>query len=186
MFGTADLKTKQVADKFVRWLSPEEQENLQTALDDLKQEIALENDTGGDPKPNKLQLRRLAVAISIPFIGFGFLDNCIMIVAGDFIDMRIGTVLGISTMAAAALGNLISDLAGIGLAGYVESFAIRLGFSEPPLTAKQSSMSVTKNTAYLGRALGIALGCILGMFPLFFMNKHHDHEAQDCELVDAA
>ena len=35
--------------------------------------------------------------------------------------------LGISTMAAAALGNTISDLLGIGSAWYVESFADKLG-----------------------------------------------------------
>ena len=35
--------------------------------------------------------------------------------------------LGISTMAAAALGNTISDMLGIGSAWYVESFADRLG-----------------------------------------------------------
>ena len=35
--------------------------------------------------------------------------------------------LGISTMAAAALGNTISDLLGTGSAWYVESFADKLG-----------------------------------------------------------
>ena len=33
---------------------------------------------------------------------------------GEYIDMTIGVILGISTMAAAALGNLVSDLAGLG------------------------------------------------------------------------
>ena len=41
--------------------------------------------------------------------------------------MLVGMKLGISTMAAAALGNTISDLLGIGSAWYVESFADRLG-----------------------------------------------------------
>ena len=38
-----------------------------------------------------------------------------------------GMQFGISTMAAAALGNTISDMLGIGSAWYVESFADRLG-----------------------------------------------------------
>ena len=41
--------------------------------------------------------------------------------------MAPGMKLGISTMAAAALGNTISDMLGIGSAWYVESFADRLG-----------------------------------------------------------
>jgi hypothetical protein len=41
-------------------------------------------------------------------LGFGFLDNFIMIVAGEYIDLTLGVTLGISTMAAAALGKLVS------------------------------------------------------------------------------
>ncbi|TNN67241.1 Transmembrane protein 65 [Liparis tanakae] len=36
---------------------------------------------------------------AIPFIGFGFLDNAIMIAAGTQIELSIGVTLGISTMA---------------------------------------------------------------------------------------
>ena len=46
-------------------------------------------------------------------VGFGFADNAIMIVAGDRIDATLGVRLGFSTLAAAGLGNLISDVAGI-------------------------------------------------------------------------
>lgn len=45
---------------------------------------------------------------SIPFIGFGFLDNFFMIIAGDYIESSIGVYMCLSTMAAAALGNTIS------------------------------------------------------------------------------
>ncbi|XP_034524483.1 transmembrane protein 65 isoform X5 [Ailuropoda melanoleuca] len=67
-----------------------------------------------------------------------------MIVAGTHIEMSIGIILGISTMAAAALGNLVSDLAGLGLAGYVEALASRLGLSIPDLTPKQVDMWQTR------------------------------------------
>ena len=40
---------------------------------------------------------------------------------GEYIDLTIGAALSISTMAAAGLGNLISDLAGLGLADRVSS-----------------------------------------------------------------
>ena len=38
---------------------------------------------------------------------------------GEYIDWTLGLTLGISTMAAAGLGNMISDLAGLGLADQV-------------------------------------------------------------------
>ena len=38
---------------------------------------------------------------------------------GEYIDSTLGIVLGISTMAAAGIGNMISDLAGLGLADRV-------------------------------------------------------------------
>jgi Zn-dependent membrane protease YugP len=65
-------------------------------------------------KPTTKQLQLVLYEAMLPFIGFGFLDNFVMIIAGEYIDITIGTALGISTMAAAAFGNLISDLFGLG------------------------------------------------------------------------
>ena len=64
--------------------------------------------------PSRAQLWRLALNVGVPFVGFGFADNLIMILAGDAIDKSIGVTLGISTLAAAGLGNLLSDVVGIG------------------------------------------------------------------------
>ncbi|XP_077928169.1 transmembrane protein 65 isoform X2 [Halichoerus grypus] len=121
--------------------------------------------------PTPGQLRYVFIHNAIPFIGFGFLDNAIMIVAGTHIEMSIGIILGISTMAAAALGNLVSDLAGLGLAGYVEALASRLGLSIPDLTPKQVDMWQTR-----GKAVGVTIGCILGMFPLLFFGGGEEDE----------
>ncbi|KAM8811273.1 transmembrane protein 65 [Eudromia elegans] len=118
--------------------------------------------------PSPGQLRHVFFHNALPFVGFGFLDNAIMIAAGTQIELSIGVVLGISTMAAAALGNLVSDLAGLGLAGYVEALASRLGLSIPDLTPKQADMWQTRLSAHLGKAIGVTVGCILGMFPLLF------------------
>uniref|UniRef100_A0A8C0UKB0 Transmembrane protein 65 n=1 Tax=Cyanistes caeruleus TaxID=156563 RepID=A0A8C0UKB0_CYACU len=100
--------------------------------------------------PSPGQLRHVFFHNALPFVGFGFLDNAIMIAAGTQIELSIGVVLGISTMAAAALGNLVSDLAGLGLAGYVEALASRLGLSIPDLTPKQADMWQTRLSAHLG------------------------------------
>ncbi|XP_062914579.1 transmembrane protein 65 isoform X3 [Mobula hypostoma] len=114
---------------------------------------------------------------AIPFIGFGFLDNAIMIVAGTQIELSIGVIFGISTMAAAALGNLVSDVAGLGLAGYVEALASRLGLPSPDLNPKQADMWQTRLSSQLGKVIGVTIGCLLGMFPLLFF-KAEDEEMQ--------
>ncbi|KAK2511344.1 Tmem65 [Columba guinea] len=97
---------------------------------------------------------------------------------GTQIELSIGVVLGISTMAGnyipAALGNLVSDLAGLGLAGYVEALASRLGLSIPDLTPKQADMWQTRLSAHLGKAIGVTIGCILGMFPLLFIGDEEE------------
>jgi hypothetical protein len=59
-------------------------------------------------------LKALAIIYGLPFVGFGFVDNFIMIIAGDYIDLTLGVSLGISSMAAAGIGNTISDVAGLG------------------------------------------------------------------------
>ncbi|XP_077023718.1 transmembrane protein 65 isoform X3 [Tamandua tetradactyla] len=133
------------------------------------------------PPPTPGQLRYVFIHNAIPFVGFGFLDNAIMIVAGTHIEMSIGIILGISTMAAAALGNLVSDLAGLGLAGYVEALASRLGLSIPDLTPKQVDMWQTRVSAHLGKAVGVAIGCILGMFPLLFFGGGEEDEKLEKE-----
>ncbi|KAM9574044.1 transmembrane protein 65 isoform 2-T2 [Guaruba guarouba] len=124
--------------------------------------------------PSPGQLKHVFFHNAVPFVGFGFLDNAIMIAAGTQIELSIGVILGISTMAAAALGNLVSDLAGLGLAGYVEALASRLGLSIPDLTPKQADMWQTRLSAHLGKAIGVTIGCILGMFPLLFFGDEEE------------
>ncbi|EDO47459.1 predicted protein, partial [Nematostella vectensis] len=117
---------------------------------------------------------------AVPFVGFGFLDNAIMIIAGEYIDYTIGATLGISTMAAAALGNLVSDVSGISLAHYVELASDKLGFQGPRLSVQQMEMPRTRFSSNIGRAIGISIGCILGMFPLLFYSSKEDKD-QDKE-----
>ncbi|XP_045585092.1 uncharacterized protein [Procambarus clarkii] len=127
------------------------------------------------PKPpTGAELRQLAIHNALPFIGFGFLDNFIMIVAGDYIDVTIGTALGISTMGAAALGNTISDLAGIGSAWYVENIAVKIGIRAPDLCQEQLDRWSARWSANAGRGIGVVVGCLLGMFPLMFLPGHDE------------
>ncbi|XP_047581121.1 transmembrane protein 65 isoform X4 [Lutra lutra] len=169
------LNTAQGARDFIYSLHSTERSCLLKELHRFESiAIAQEKLEAAPPTPG--QLRYVFIHNAIPFIGFGFLDNAIMIVAGTHIEMSIGIILGISTMAAAALGNLVSDLAGLGLAGYVEALASRLGLSIPDLTPKQVDMWQTRVSTHFGKAVGVTIGCILGMFPLLFFGGGEEDE----------
>ncbi len=89
-------------------------------------------------------------------------------------------MFGISTMAAAGIGNAISDVAGVGSAQFVESFALKLGVPQPKLEPRQYESRSTTWAINIGRAIGVAIGCLLGMVPLLFLptsdNKRHIKE----------
>ncbi|XP_048385563.1 transmembrane protein 65 isoform X1 [Stegostoma tigrinum] len=131
--------------------------------------------------PSSAQYRYVFLHSAIPFIGFGFLDNAIMIAAGTQIELSLGVIFGISTMAAAALGNLVSDVAGLGLAGYVEALASRLGLPSPDLNPKQADMWQTRLSSQLGKVIGVIIGCILGMFPLLFFKIEEEEKLEECK-----
>uniref|UniRef100_A0A182NBE1 Transmembrane protein 65 n=1 Tax=Anopheles dirus TaxID=7168 RepID=A0A182NBE1_9DIPT len=99
-----------------------------------------------------------------------------MIIAGDYIEHTLGLFMCISTMAAAALGNTISDVIGIGSAFYVEKLAEMSGVKPPKLSPIQLEMKASRRAANLGRVLGITIGCLLGMCPLLFMKEDKDKE----------
>ncbi|XP_045785590.1 uncharacterized protein LOC123881069 [Maniola jurtina] len=120
------------------------------------------------PKPSTKELFHLSLANSIPFIGFGFLDNFIMIIAGDRIESSLSAYITLSTMAAAALGNTFSDVIGIGSSYYVERAAAMVGLGAPALSPVQLDMPISRRFSNMGRVLGITVGCFLGMTPLLF------------------
>lgn len=82
---------------------------------------------------------------------------------GDYIDTTIGTGLGISTMAAAALGNTISDLAGIGSAWYVENIAVKIGIKAPLLTTEQLEGMAARWSANLVRFINPLANFAIGL-----------------------
>ncbi|XP_039291936.1 uncharacterized protein LOC111064413 [Nilaparvata lugens] len=96
------------------------------------------------PKPTTPELIRVGIHNACPFIGFGFLDNFFMIICGDYIDMSLGSVITLSTMAAAALGNTLSDVLGIGSAVYVEWTVAKFGFRPPNLSPIQLDMTSSR------------------------------------------
>eukprot|EP01094_Clydonella_sp_ATCC50884_P004544 TRINITY_DN13574_c0_g1_i1.p1 TRINITY_DN13574_c0_g1~~TRINITY_DN13574_c0_g1_i1.p1 ORF type:complete len:525 (+),score=105.27 TRINITY_DN13574_c0_g1_i1:143-1576(+) len=169
VFSTADLNRDGVLtkDEFVMWYS--------------RRLIGREaTDSGRRPRPAPKQLFALSLRIGLPFVGFGFLDNFIMIMAGNTIESSIGVTLGLSTMAAAALGNTVSDVAGIGLGNTIEAAAGKLGLPNPNLSTEQGKHWLTKVVRNVASIVAIALGCVLGMIPLLFME---DDEAKQLRAI---
>ena len=82
-----------------------------------------------------------------------------MILAGSSIDSTLSGVLGISTMASAGLGNTLSDMMGIILGKYTEKTVYNI-FPADTKTILSSTRTV------FAEAIGIVLGCLIGMLPL--------------------
>ncbi|CAE7211082.1 tmem65 [Symbiodinium natans] len=93
-----------------------------------------------------------------------------MILFGDIIDSTLCVALNFSTMAAAAIGNTLSDGAGIWSGQWLEARAKSLGFEEPKLSEQQEEMGVTVRWRNIGQFVGITVGCILGCCPLLWMD----------------
>ncbi|KAL3775167.1 hypothetical protein ACHAWO_002626 [Cyclotella atomus] len=140
-------------------------------------------------EPTREQLRVVTLHASIPFVGFGIMDNGILILAGEAIDTTVGVTLGISTMCAAAIGNIISDICGVAFGTVIEDTVAKFSkrFKIPPmpkLTHEQRNLRSVRFSNQFGCALGLTIGCIIGMFPLLFFedeknvveSKPHDSE----------
>jgi Transmembrane protein 65 len=124
------------------------------------------------PEPSKRDLSLVILNTTIPFIGFGIMDNALLIIAGDVIDTSLGVALGISTMCAAAIGNIISDVAGVMLGAIIEDYASRLGIPIPDLSTAQRQLRSVRFANQFGCALGLVIGCIIGMFPLLLIDSN--------------
>ncbi len=91
-----------------------------------------------DAPATAAQLGALFRLTFAPYVGFGLCDNALMICSGEAIDASIGVAFGLSTLAAAALGNALSNGTGMVLHGTIERCAAALGLSDPRLTPKQA------------------------------------------------
>ena len=165
-FCSATNSTKRIRDLCM--LPVEEQQKIAEALMKNVHHVELATASAA---PTQQQLRVLFVACAVPMVGFGFVDNAIMLLAGEFIELELGSAFHISTLAAAGFGNLISDVFGLGFGGVIEAAAGFLGLQMPNLSAAQMAMASTRFVRHSASVLGISIGCILGMFPLFFYDE---------------
>jgi hypothetical protein len=118
----------------------------------------------------------IALEAGLPFVGFGFLDNATMILAGDAIDHTVGFYLNCSVMASAAMGNVVSGVCGMQVHGLVEKAVHRLNLNIPILTEEQRKGRRVFLAGHMGGTFGIMIGLTLGMLPLLVI--HTDAEAK--------
>ena len=127
------------------------------------------------------KLKNVLVRVFSNFIGsfiFGFIDNFIMVIAGGSIDAHIGAALGGmgGAMFAAGLGNTVSDIAGKLAEKKIESSLGAIGIDVD--TVSDEEMKQTSKFWQLldssAAVFGIALGCLVGMFPLLLEEQEKD------------
>lgn len=148
----------------------------------LDRQLTATAKAGSTDPPTFAMCASVALAAALPFVGFGFLDNFIMLVAGEEIDATLGVKLGFSTLASAGLGNLVSDVAGIGFADQLEGYVRKLKWAKSqPLSPAQRVMLKAKVAKTGGSVLGVTVGCLLGMVPLLWMDAPQREAAKSTE-----
>jgi len=125
-------------------------------------------------------LALVALEAGLPFVGFGFLDNATMILAGDAIDRSVGFYLNCSVMASAAMGNIVSGCMGMQVHGFVEKLIQKCNLPVPHLTDDERRSQPVFIAGHVGGTLGIALGLTIGLIPLYFIadeDEKNEHKA---------
>ena len=172
--ASSSAKSPLLLHAWIESLTVTQQQTLSSRLATLSAPQTTTTTTieGITPEPTYEQLRLVALNNAIPFVGFGIMDNSILIIAGDAIDTSLGVVLGISTMCAAAIGNIVSDVVGVMLGTVIEDLAAQLNMPTANLTAAQRQLRSVRFANQLGCAVGLVVGCIIGMFPLLWMDPN--------------
>jgi hypothetical protein len=136
--------------------------------------------------PSYAQLKILFISSAIPMCAFGFMDNLIMIQAGGYIDATFGARFGMATLAAAAMGQVVSDVSGVVFGSTVERLLQRYNITKSPsLTNAQRQLPLVRNVTMVAMVLGITVGCLLGASSLLFVDLHaHERQKRTAQLKD--
>ncbi len=134
--------------------------------------------------PTVRQLTVHGINCALPMVGFGFMDNLVMIQAGDLIDNHIGVAFGLSTLTAAAFGQVFSDLSGVCFGGAVEQAAARLGLPRAKMSAEQLDSRGMRIFSTFSAAVGVVIGCLLGMVSLLFMDLEKAERAKNAKKLE--
>jgi len=119
------------------------------------------------------------------FIGsfvFGFIDNFIMVIAGSHIDAQFGGVAGAmvgstaAPMLAAGFGNTVSDAVGELASNTIEGALDKMGLDPESVTDEQVAAGPVwmRFLDKQASVIGIIIGCLVGLFPLFLEERKDD------------
>jgi len=120
------------------------------------------------------QVRSIVLSAAIPMIGFGFMDNFIMITAGSFIDNTLGVQMGLATMTAAALGQVVSDVSGV---VFGDTLARAFLVEPARLSGAQKKLALVGRLRLGGAVGGVILGCCLGATALHLIPDDREEAA---------
>lgn len=121
--------------------------------------------------PTARQLMVYALRSAVPMIGFGFMDNTIMIHAGHYVDCTLGVTFGLSTLAAAGIGQIFSGIGGVIFGDALDVAFRRIGGSTTMTTAQRATRA-SRMAGLTGGIMGVMLGCTLGLVNLLFVDEH--------------
>lgn len=133
------------------------------------------------PIPTASQLRRHYISSATPMVAFGFMDQTILIHAGNAIDCTLGVYFGLSTLAAAAVGGLISNVSGILFGGTVETL---IKVPSSLLTAEQRQLPFVRRNRIMSQACGVVFGCTLGLLNLLLIDTERSSTLKLEQIMD--
>lgn len=122
--------------------------------------------------PTNTQLWRTFAKAAVPMIGFGFMDQTVMLQAGNVIDCTIGVTFGLSTLTAAAFGQICSDASGVIFGGTLDRLSTMAGLKSAGLSSAQRHLPIVRRTTFAGSIMGVIFGCCLGLLNLLFIDTN--------------
>lgn len=103
------------------------------------------------------------------------MDNTLMIHAGHYVDCTLGVTFGLSTLAAAGIGQIFSGVGGVVFGDALEVAFHRLagvGRTATAMTKAQKAMRASRMAGLFGGVVGVSLGCTLGLVNLLFVDEN--------------
>jgi len=120
--------------------------------------------------PTARQLTMHGLKSAIPMIGFGFMDNTIMIHAGHYVDCTLGVAFGLSTLAAAGIGQIFSGIGGVIFGDGLDALFHKIS-AGTNMTRAQRAMRKSRIVGLTGGVIGVTIGCALGLVNLLFVDE---------------
>ena len=93
-----------------------------------------------------------------------------MIHAGHYVDSTLGVTFGLSTLAAAAIGQIASGIGGVIFGDALDNILSR-AMGSRHMTKAQKAMRSSRLVGVAGGCIGVTIGCCLGLVNLLFVDE---------------